>query len=108
MSKIKLTYKDKDYILEYTRTTARGIEERGFVASKVESSPNRMIPLLVYGAFKKNHPTLKETKIDEIFSAQTRKGDLIGKLAELYAETITSLLGDGEEADEKNATWEII
>ena len=31
MSKINLTYKDKEYTLEFTRQTVRTIESQGFV-----------------------------------------------------------------------------
>ena len=107
MSKIKLTHKDKEYILEFSRNTARAIEERGFNLEAIGSQPNKMIPLLVQGAFMKNHPTLKQVKVDEIYLAQNQKSGLINALAEMYADTVNSLVGN-EEDDEKNATWEII
>ena len=66
-----------------------------------------MIPLLIQGAFMKNHPTLKYVKVEEIFMAQNNRAGLVNALAELYAETVNTLLGD-EEDDEKNATWEIV
>jgi hypothetical protein len=108
MSKIKLTYKEKDYIAEFSRNTAKAIEERGFSVDLIATQPNKMIPLLIYGAFMKNHSTVKQTKIDEIFLAQNHRGELVGKLAEMYVETVNTLVGDDEDADEKNATWEIV
>ena len=108
MSKIKLLHKDKEYFAEFTRNTAKAIEERGFNLELIGSQPNKMIPLLIQGAFMKNHPTLKYQKVEEVYLAQTHKGDLIGKLAEMYAETVNSLVGNEEEDDGKNATWEIV
>lgn len=107
MSKIKLVHKDKEYILEFSRNTAKAIEERGFNLELIVNQPNKMIPLLVQGAFMKNHPTLKQVKLDEIYMAQTQKGGLIEALATMYAETVNSLLGNDEE-EGKNATWEMI
>jgi hypothetical protein len=107
MSKIKLTHKDKYYILEFSRNTARSIEERGFNLESVATQPNKMIPLLIQGAFMKNHPTVKAVKVEEIFLAQKGRAGLVNALAEMYAETVSSLIGE-EEDDEKNATWEMI
>lgn len=107
MSKIKLEYKDKEYIAEFSRNTAKSIEERGFNLELVGVAPNKMIPLLIQGAFMKNHPTLKYAKVEEIFLAQNNRAGLINALAESYAETVNALLGN-EEDDEKNATWEIV
>jgi hypothetical protein len=109
MSKIKLTHKNKEYTLEYARYSARSIEEKGFNLELIASQPNKMIPLLLQGAFMKNHPTIKPALVDEIFEAQTKKSGLITALAEMYGETVKSLIGDVEEEDnEKNATWEIV
>lgn len=107
MSKIKLVHKDKEYFLEFSRNTAKAIEERGFSLELIGSQPNKMIPLLLQGAFMKNHPTVKAVKVEEIFLAQNGRAGLINAIAELYAQTVNSLLGD-EEDDEKNATWEIV
>lgn len=107
MSKIKLNYKDKEYILEFSRNTAKAIEDRGFSLDQIGTAPIKMIPLLVHGAFMKNHSSLKTVKVDEIFNAQTQKSGLIQALMEMYADTVNTLFGD-EEDEEKNATWEMI
>ena len=108
MSKIKLTYKDKDYILEFSRNTAKAIEERGFNLNLIDSQPNKMIPLLFHGALMKNHSSLTAKKVEEMYDAQNHKVKLVGAIAELYAETVKSLVGDEEEDEGKNATWEMI
>ena len=46
-TKITVTYKDKDYILEYSRSTAKQIEDNGFVLEQLTDKPATMIPLLV-------------------------------------------------------------
>ena len=108
MSKIRLNYKEKTYVLEYTRRSARIIETNGFKADEVGNQPNVMIPLLWQGAFVKNHPNVKPKTLDDIYEAQNNKSKLIETLVTLYYETVKSLVGDEEEDDEKNATWELV
>ena len=108
MSKIKLTYKENQYILEFTRNTAKAIELQGFVLEELTNKPNTMIPLLIRGAFMKNHSQLKQERVEEIWSAQSKKADLMTALAEMYVETFSSLMESNEGEEEKNATWEIL
>ena len=108
MSKIKLNYEDRTYTLEYTRGTARIIEENGFNINLVDTQPNKMIPLLFQGAFLKNHRNIKPKVLDEIYDAQTKKNDLIMALGTMYADTTKSLVDDESEDDEKNQTWELV
>ena len=112
-TKITVTYKDKDYILEYSRSTAKQIEDNGFVLEQLTDKPATMIPLLVYGAFAKNNRGIKRTLVDEIYANLIKKvGDdgeegFINVLAEMYSETVSSLVGD-ENIDEGNAaTWTV-
>ena len=46
-TKITVTYKNENYILEYSRLTASAIEKQGFVLDDLTNKPNIMIPLLV-------------------------------------------------------------
>ena len=57
--KIKLNYKDKEYILEYNRKTVSELENMGFIASEFANKPATMLPLAFRGAFLKNHKFLK-------------------------------------------------
>ena len=107
MSKIKLSYKEKTYTLEFNRRTARIIEENGFKLEEIGNQPNKMIPLLFQGAFLKNHQNIKPTLLDDIYDAQTQKSELIMALANMYGDTVKSLVGD-EEDESKNATWELV
>jgi hypothetical protein len=112
-TKITVTYQDKDYILEYSRATAKQVEDNGFILDQLTDKPATMIPLLVYGAFAKHNRGIKRALVDEIYE------NLIGKvgkdgeegfiniLAEMYAETISTLT-DETTVDEGNAaTWKV-
>lgn len=110
-TKITVTYKNEDYLLEFSRDTAKQIEDLGFVASEVSTKPATMIPLLVYGAFQKNNRGIKRKLVDEIYRNLTgkigREGEegFINVLTEMYAETVSTLMEDAQ-ADEGNAaTW---
>lgn len=107
--KIKLNYKDKDYILEYNRKTVSDLENMGFVASEIASKPATMLPLAFKGAFLKNHKFVKQDIIDEIFSHISDKQGLIAQLSEMIVECYQSLMGDEVEQNaEGNVSWEIV
>lgn len=101
---IILTYKDKDYTLEFTRDSVRAMETGGFDISRIDSAPITMIPRFIAGAFKANHPQLKKDKIEEIYSQVSDKSKFIECLAEMYNETVESLTSDNEDS-EGNSEW---
>ena len=112
-TKITVTYKDEDYILEYSRATAKQIEDNGFVLDQLSDKPATMIPLLVYGAFAKHNRGIKRALVDEIFDNLCNK---IGKdgeegfitvLAEMYSETVSTLVGDDHSDEGNAATWKV-
>ena len=112
-TKITVTYKNHDYLLEFSRNTAAQIESQGFVLDQVGDKPAIMIPLLVYGAFMKNNRGIKRALVDEIYENLVNKiGDegrdgFIGVLSEMYAESVSTLMSD-EPTDEGNvATWKV-
>ena len=112
-TQITLTYKNEKYILEYTRLTASAIEKQGFNLDEITSKPNIMIPLLVHGAFLRHHRELKQKFIDEIYENLVNKAGKEGEegfisvLAEMYAETVSTLT-DETDIDEGNAaTWTV-
>jgi hypothetical protein len=105
MSKqLNFTYNDKEYCLEYTRKSVETMERNGFKASDIDAKPMTTLPALFSGAFLAHHKYEKQSVIDEIFSKLTNKGELIGKLAEMYNEPIMSLIDEPEET-EGNVTW---
>lgn len=112
-TKITITYKNEEYILEYTRATAQQIEGMGFVLDDIGAKPATMIPLLVYGAFIRHNPGIKRKLVDEIYK------NLIGKkgkddeesfilvLADMYAETVATLAEDSSVEEGNVATWTV-
>ena len=91
------TYKDKKYVLEYTRDTIQQMESQGFVAVDVREKPMTVLPALFAGAFLANHKNVEKSTIDEIYDHLPNKVDLIGRLAEMYNEPIASLMDEPVE-----------
>ena len=112
-TKITVSYQDNEYVLEFSRMTAKQIEDQGFVLDQLGDKPATMIPLLVYGAFMKNNRGIKRSLVDEIYANIVNKVGSDGEegfiniLGEMYAETVSTLVGDAP-ADEGNAaTWKV-
>jgi hypothetical protein len=101
---LRFTYKNKEYVLEYTRRSVEQMEKKGFIASEIETKPMTVLPALFAGAFLANHRFEKADVIDEIFSKMTNKTELIGKLAEMYNEPIMALVDEPAES-EGNLDW---
>ena len=106
MSKITLSYKEKEYTLEYNRQSVRMMESQGFVIDQISEKPATMIPQLFSGAFIKNHRGLKRAFVDEIYDETIDKNGLINALMEMYVETLSTLTEDKEE--EGNAIWAVV
>ncbi len=105
MSKqLRFTYQDKQYCLEYTRKSVETMEKNGFVASDIQNKPMTTLPALFAGAFLANHRFVKQDVIDAIFAKMTNKGELIGKLAEMYNEPILTLIDEPDDV-EGNLDW---
>lgn len=105
MSKqLNFVYNGTEYTLEFTRKSVEQMEREGFVADDINTKPMTMLPTLFAGAFKAHHRWVKREVIDEIYSKMTNKGELIGKLAEMYNEPILALVDDPAESSE-NLTW---
>lgn len=112
-TKITVNFNNNDYTLEYSRSAVRQMEQQGFVLEQISEKPMTMIPLLVHGAFFKNHRNIKKTLVDDIYEhLQGKVGDeseegFIQVLLEMYAETVTALT-DNKSVDEGNvATWKV-
>ena len=101
---LSFEYKGTQYCLEYTRKSVEMMEKTGFVASDIKDKPMTTLPALFAGAFLAHHRFVKQDVIDEIFSKLTNKGELIGKLAEMYNEPIMTLIDEPNEA-EGNLDW---
>ena len=96
---LTFSYKNKDYTLEFTRDTIRQMERNGFKPDELAEKPMSMLHDLFAGAFIKNHPTMKRSKVDELYALMKDKGELLNALLEMYAEPINALM------DEGNLTW---
>lgn len=106
MSKITITYNKVEYDLSYTRQTIKTMESQGFDLNELASKPATMIPMLFEGAFMRFNRGIKRSLMDEIWEDIKDKSGLIGALAELYSETLSTLIGDNEA--EGNATWVMV
>lgn len=103
---IKLTYKDQEYTLEYSRRTVKMMEENGFRVDEFDAMPTTMIERLVEGAFLMHHRTLPQTTIDEIYyKGVYDKEGFIAALSEMFAEPMNALLADPDGDKPKNAGW---
>ena len=112
-TKITVTYKNKDYDLEFSRATAKAIEDQGFILDQIGEKPATMIPLLVYGAFMKNNRGIKRGLVDEIYENLVKKvgneneEGFIQVLGEMYAETVSTLTDDSNIDEGNAATWKV-
>ena len=105
MSKqLRFTYDGTDYCLEYTRKSVEQMEKNGFVITGITDKPMSTLPALFAGAFIANHRFVKKDVINAIYDKMTNKEALIGKLAEMYNEPISSLI-DEPEGTEGNVDW---
>lgn len=94
--RLNFEYDGKEYCLEFTRSTVREMERKGFVASDLSDKPLSTLPELFAGAFKAHHPTERKAVIDEIYNLMPDKQGLISCLAEMYSEPINALLDEPE------------
>lgn len=112
-TKITVTYKNNDYVLEFSRATAKAIEDQGFIFDQMGDKPATMIPLLVYGAFMKNNRGIKRALVDEIYENLVKKvgtdneEGFISVLAEMYADTLSTLTDDSNIDEGNAATWKV-
>lgn len=111
-TKITIEYQKNEYVLEYSRTAVKQMEQQGFVLDQISDKPMTMVPLLVYGAFTKHNKGIKRNLVDEIYEHISDKiGDgengFIQTLLEMYAETVNTLT-DNSSVDEGNkAVWRV-
>lgn len=101
--KINFTFEGKEYYLEFDRMSVKRLESMGFNFDLLDDKPVTMIPLFFRGAFLKNHPKEKPNVIDKIFDEISDKDKLIEALAEMYVETLQSLMDEPE----KGVKWTV-
>lgn len=105
-TKINLTYKNDKYTLEYNRMSIKMLENSGFVLDEFLKKPMNNIELAFSAAFIKNHKSVQQNTIDDIYKQCKNKNSLITTLSQMIQETYDSLLEDG--TDEGNVEWEVI
>ncbi len=106
MSKIAVTYDNKEYLLEYNRQSVKTLEAQGFVLSELAEKPATMIPMLFQGAFFKHHKGIKRGLVEDIFEELQDKTGLLEALVSLYSETLSTLTED--KGDQGNASWALM
>lgn len=103
--RIHFMYKDKEYCLEFTRTTIKRMEAKGFVVADVLNKPMSMLPELFAGSFLANHPFTRGKEIDEIYEQFDDKGELLNTLAEMYSLVLDDFVNELEKPG-KGLKWE--
>lgn len=101
---ITFNFEGTEYTLEFTRASVATLEKQGFNINDISDKPLTTLPALFAGAFIAHHRFVKRDVIDRIFSKMTNKKDLVMRLAEMYNETIESLVDEPEES-EGNLEW---
>ncbi len=113
MSKqITISHEGKSYTLEFNRTTVMALEREGFRAGELDTLTN--ITLLIIGAFRMHHSSLKRDKALEIYKKVVKRNreDFIAKLNEMCTDAYLTLLEDtetedeGTEGEQGNCGWE--
>jgi len=102
---IKFEFEGEEYTLEFTRKSVETMERQGFSSNDIVDKPASTLPALFAGAFLAHHRYLRRDVIDKIYSKMRRKEELIGKLVEMYNDTIMTLLSEPEDT-EGNVEWE--
>ena len=98
---ITFEYDNKPDCLEYSKQAVRTMENQGFSLDLIGEKPTIMIPLLFRGAFIMHHRNIKGRLVDEIYN-DIDKEDLVVALAEMYSETVNSVIeGDSDETTKK-------
>lgn len=103
--KIHFVYKGKKYDLEYTRSSIKEMERKGFKVAEVMDKPISLLPEMFAGAFIANHRFTSRKLIDEMFSKFDDKAELLSALAEMYSLVIDDFVAELERA-KNGLAWE--
>lgn len=98
---LKIEYEGKTYTLEFSRSSVRALERKGFVVGEVGDKPMMILDMFA-GAFSMHHSNVKREKIEEIYDSLSGKDKLLEAMSEMYSEPIESLMAEPETG---NATW---
>lgn len=103
---LNFNFEGKDYTLEFNKTTVATMERQGFNLQEVDTKPMLTLPKLFQGAFMMHHSSIRNEKIDKIYDSMGNKTELISKLAEMYQDTVATLM-DESENEEGNIQWKV-
>lgn len=104
---IKLNYKGKDYVLEYSRKTVSIMEQAGLSIQDITGKMATNLPLMFEAAFIMHHRSLNSETKNEIYDLMKNKEQLFTTLIEMVSEVYNSLYAENED-DSKNLNWEIV
>ncbi len=105
-TKIKFTYKNVPYVLEYDRDSIRMMEQHGFSLEELRSKPMNNLTLAFKGLFIKNHRKTNDNLVDEIYENFKNKEKLLETILKMIDETYATLFDDDGE-DKGNIEWDI-
>lgn len=102
------TLKGEKYVLTFNRKTAAMFNQMGYEADDLRRKPLISIPPFILCAFKANHESVSQKKVNEVWGEvpKTKKPDVLDALITLYSDTYLDLMGAdsaGDEDDEGNA-----
>ena len=104
-----ITLKDKEgnvYTLEFNARVVKNMERKGF---KIDTDyPLTMIDELFLGAFQMHHKGIMPERAKAIWKQQSKKDELLGALIKLYMKPLEDMMGDGQEDEDADPTWETI
>jgi hypothetical protein len=98
---IRFTYNEQNYVLEFTKSTVKRLDDNGFTLEKLAEYPSTYIPIFFHAAFLANHKFIKREKTEEIYATLEKKGEVISALSQMYVEQVNGLF---DEPNEGNAT----
>jgi len=99
---------EQTYTLEFNRKSALRALKAGFDPVKLTGGDLEtalMLPVLFNCAFDMHHGKMSEEETDAIYDMIPNKEDLIGALAELFADPINKLTDEPKGAKSKNFKW---
>lgn len=102
---VTIPYNGKKYTLEFTRRSAAALERSGFMVEDIYQKPFTTILRFFNAAFQANHKGLPQEKTDEIWDTLGKRDELLEALANMYVETMQTLMTKAED-DPENAGWE--
>ncbi|MCM1167702.1 MAG: DUF5055 domain-containing protein [Lachnospiraceae bacterium] len=104
MKKVTITANDgKRYTLMFNRKTAAVYNDMGYTAKDLRERPLVAVPVFIWCAFKAAHPSIKQSKTEEVWDelSAKSKSSVMTALVDMYTDTYTSLMGDENGGDDE-------